>query len=196
MTTHYEVLGVERSATPGELRDAFRRAARDAHPDRTGEATSDRMAAVNEAWRVLGDRQLRTRYDAELAAAERATSARPAAASAPRSASAPSSPRAVVHEPARFPWRFMAGLLALGVALVVVGVIVYEPPGPVPPDGILRAGDCVALSAELEASEVACGGHDAVVERLVAFDEPCPAGTQGYRDQQGLGIACVVPVGT
>jgi hypothetical protein len=196
VTTHYEVLGVSRGATPTELRDAYRRAARAAHPDRTGDASSSRMAAVNEAWRVLGDVELRRRYDTELAADER-TRAGPTSPTAAGTRSAPRpAPQPVVHQPARFPWRFMAGLLAIGVALVIVGVIVYDPPGPAAPDGILRPGDCVALSPELDASEVTCGQHDAVVDRLVGFDEPCPAGTQGYRDRQGLGTACVVPVGT
>ncbi|MBI5089620.1 MAG: DnaJ domain-containing protein [Actinobacteria bacterium] len=197
MTTHYDVLGVGRSATATELRDAYRRAARAAHPDRTGEASTDRMSAVNEAWRILGDRELRRRYDAGLDAAARPTgSARPASSAAGRSEPAARPAPVVVHTPARFPWRFMAGLLSIGVALVVAGVIVYDPPPAPAPDGILRMGDCVALSAELEASEVACGGHDAVVDRLVPFDQPCPAGTQPYRDRQGMGTACVVPVGT
>jgi hypothetical protein len=195
--TYYEVLGADRRASPAELRAAFRRAARAAHPDHAGDASGARMAAVNEAWRVLGDAELRRRYDAELAARERPSSGAtrvhgPGDATAARSAAPPVVPQPVVHQPARFPWRFMAALLTLGVALVVAGVVLYDPPAPAKPDGILRPGDCVALSPELEASEVPCGQHDAVVDRLVPFGEACPSGTQGYRDRQGMGTACVV----
>jgi hypothetical protein len=196
--TYYEVLGADRRASPAELRAAFRRAARAAHPDHAGDASGARMAAVNEAWRVLGDAELRRRYDAELAARERPSSGDAWARAAPSSgATSPSAaprvaPQPVVHQPARFPWRFMAALLTLGVALVVAGVVLYDPPAPAKPDGILRPGDCVALSAELEASEVPCGQHDAIVDRLVPFGEACPSGTQGYRDRQGMGTACVV----
>ena len=191
--THYDALGAERTATTTELREAFRRAARAAHPDRHGEASSQQMAAVNEAWHVLGDAERRRRYDADLDAAERAGRADQSPGRQPIVTT--STPTPVTHvEPARFPWRFMAGLLSVGVALVVAGVIVYDPPPPAGPDGILRPGDCVTLSASFEATEVTCGEHDAVVDRLIPFDQICPADTQPYRDQQGMGTACVVRV--
>jgi curved DNA-binding protein CbpA len=189
--THYDALGAERTATTTELREAFRRAARAAHPDRHGEASSRQMAAVNEAWHVLGDAERRRRYDAELDAAERSGSSDQSSSRQSTAAAPPPTPVAHV-EPARFPWRFMAGLLSVGVALVVTGVIVYDPPPPAAPDGILRPGDCVALSQSLAAVEVPCGEHDAVVDRLIPFDQICPADTQPYRDQQGMGTACVV----
>ncbi|MGY6500159.1 MAG: J domain-containing protein [Acidimicrobiales bacterium] len=71
--THYEALGVSRSATTGEIRRAYLALARDHHPDRHAgsppavqEAAERRMRAVNEAWTVLGDLSRRRRYDAEL----------------------------------------------------------------------------------------------------------------------------------
>jgi molecular chaperone DnaJ len=195
--THYESLGVSRTATAAELREAFRRAARAAHPDRHGDASAARMAAINEAWHVLGDPDRRRRYDADLAAAERPSSS--GASATMRADGSDANPPAHEpyrfdhHEPARFPFRFMAALASLGVALVLVGVIVYDPPAPVAPDGILHPGDCVALSEGFEASEVSCTGeYDAVVDQLVAFDAVCPADTEAFRDRQGLGIACVV----
>jgi hypothetical protein len=189
--THYDALGAERTATAAELREAFRRAARAAHPDRHGEESAQRMAAVNAAWHVLGDADRRRRYDAELDAIDREEVADQSPARR-TPAAPPAPPPAERYDPARFPWRFMAGLLSVGVALVVAGVIVYDPPPPAGPDGILRPGDCVTLSAILEAVEVTCGQHDAVVERLIPVDQTCPADTQPYRDQQGMGTACVV----
>jgi hypothetical protein len=54
------LLGVATSATPAELRSAYRRMVSQCHPDRLGPATddarrraTDRMAAINEAYRLL-----------------------------------------------------------------------------------------------------------------------------------------------
>lgn len=71
--THYDVLGVRRSASAGEIRRAYLTLARDHHPDRHADsppavrdAAEQRMRGVNEAWAVLGDIARRRRYDAEL----------------------------------------------------------------------------------------------------------------------------------
>ncbi len=65
--THYEVLGVRPDCSFDELRAAYRRMAREHHPDVAGERSrsdgSRSMAAVNEAWRVLSDARLRRLYD-------------------------------------------------------------------------------------------------------------------------------------
>ena len=62
--THYDVLGVDVTATPEEVRAAYRLAARDHHPDAGGDA--GRMQEVNAAWHVLGDPVRRAAYDREL----------------------------------------------------------------------------------------------------------------------------------
>jgi curved DNA-binding protein CbpA len=61
----YAVLGVAASATDAEIRAAYRRAAQLAHPDRVGNASAstEDMAAINDAWRVLRDPALRAQYD-------------------------------------------------------------------------------------------------------------------------------------
>jgi hypothetical protein len=61
---HYDVLGVPASATPAEVRAAYRAAARDHHPDAGGDPA--RMRAVNVAWAVLGDPVRRAAYDRTL----------------------------------------------------------------------------------------------------------------------------------
>ena len=73
--THYEVLGVARSATTAQVRAAYRAAARDHHPDAGGDA--DRMRALNAAWRVLGDPARRAAYDRQLGGASATATARP-----------------------------------------------------------------------------------------------------------------------
>ena len=61
----YAVLGVERDATPEEIRGAYRRAARDSHPDlHPGDATAiERFKRVQLAYEVLGDPVRRAAYD-------------------------------------------------------------------------------------------------------------------------------------
>jgi curved DNA-binding protein CbpA len=63
--THYEVLGVTVRAGADEVRAAYRRAARDHHPDAGGSAR--RMSEVNAAWYVLGHAGRRAAYDRQLA---------------------------------------------------------------------------------------------------------------------------------
>lgn len=65
--SHYELLGVEPDCSFDELRAAYRRLARERHPDvATVNHRLGSMAEVNEAWRVLSDAESRKRYNAEL----------------------------------------------------------------------------------------------------------------------------------
>ena len=61
---YYEVLGVEKSASPSELKNSFRRLARKYHPDRSTEPDAeDRFKEIQEAYAVLSDEQKRAQYD-------------------------------------------------------------------------------------------------------------------------------------
>lgn len=60
----YEVLGVSPDANDEAITAAYRRAAREAHPDRPGGST-ERMTDVNMAYKILADREMRARYDAD-----------------------------------------------------------------------------------------------------------------------------------
>ncbi|KAJ3760875.1 hypothetical protein EV360DRAFT_80758 [Lentinula raphanica] len=59
---YYKVLGVDRNADERTIKKAFRRAAKSAHPDKGG--SEAKMAAVNEAYEVLSNSELRARFDA------------------------------------------------------------------------------------------------------------------------------------
>lgn len=58
----YDVLGVPRNATRDEIQAAYRRLSMENHPDQN-ESDGSRMAAINEAWEILGDPDKRARYD-------------------------------------------------------------------------------------------------------------------------------------
>ena len=61
---YYDILGVERDADDAAIKRAFRRLAQQHHPDvDKNDGAEQRFKELNEAYRVLSDRQRRSAYD-------------------------------------------------------------------------------------------------------------------------------------
>lgn len=78
--TYYAMLGVSRSASAKEIKDAFRKAARAAHPDHGG--SSELFHDVAVAYEMLSDPERRRRYDRTLGLEDPLPYARPASTAA------------------------------------------------------------------------------------------------------------------
>jgi DnaJ-class molecular chaperone len=65
MRNPYDVLGVPKGASEAEVKKAFRRAAKQHHPDRnrSDPKAADRFAELNSAYEILGDGQKRQQFD-------------------------------------------------------------------------------------------------------------------------------------
>jgi len=61
MTDHYAALGVPRTATAAEIKQAFRKLASQHHPDKGGDTA--KFQAIQAAYAVLGDEQKRAEYN-------------------------------------------------------------------------------------------------------------------------------------
>ena len=146
------------------------------------------MAQINEAWRVLGEPSRRREYDLTVASRAVATDDDVAVAAGSDARAATfrephHNPLARYQDPPRFPWWFMGGLLLVGVAFVVLGVLTAGDPVPPKVDNVLNAAERLCTQA-----------HDGVVEILLTGGEVlCPNGSEPHRDRQGMGTACVRP---
>jgi curved DNA-binding protein CbpA len=110
LVDHYQILAIDRDADTAAIRSAWRRLAREHHPDvAKGKEAARRFVQIREAYEVLSDTKRRHRYDEWL---ERLGRARPRARPAP-AAPRPPSPAPAVR----------AGALQRGVRLNVLGII-------------------------------------------------------------------------
>ena len=63
LPNYYDVLGVEQSASPEQIKEQFRLLAKEWHPDRRKDSSEEKMAEINQAYEVLSNQKLREEDD-------------------------------------------------------------------------------------------------------------------------------------
>jgi hypothetical protein len=196
--SYYEVLGVAASASPDEIRVAYRQRARTLHPDRqvglgpwpdqAAQVSLREMQALNEAWRVLGDEERRRAYDRLLSGAGAGTAGPGAGA------------RWVVDdEDQQFsPWgerhssfgvSLVRGLPWLAVLVILGGIFVFTAfaggagsGGDDAPTASDLVGSCVQLERGGVVNQVPCDGpSDGRVDLVAVRASLCPEGADVAR---------------
>ncbi|KAK0647160.1 DnaJ domain-containing protein, partial [Cercophora newfieldiana] len=68
MATHYEILGISQTATPAEIREAWRQRCLETHPDKAGNTPENnaKFSAVQNAYETLSEPARRVLYDQQL----------------------------------------------------------------------------------------------------------------------------------
>ncbi|MED5393943.1 MAG: DnaJ domain-containing protein [Actinomycetota bacterium] len=193
---HYRTLGVPASASPDELRDAYRALARRLHPDRVADPSArrsadDRMAKVNEAWRVLGDPDLRAAYDRSRQP--------PVATSAPSVDAREYGRRGdsfddvAVSSSAGCALRVVPMVVTLTVLLgILIATAVLGPEGEVP--ARMEVGRCVELATTVKV--VPCTAQTPVIVARGVAGTSCPAASVAVMLPSRTEQVCVAPPGT
>lgn len=148
--THYQVLGLDRDAQPSDVRKAYLKAVRKAHPDINPGADPAIFVAIQQAYEVLFDEGKRKIYDYDLRREEPGasnsqqthTDAGPTTGPrTPRSNPGPRPKGAKLHFPEREhhfedaprvdmdsgPLRMIVMLSALGLSLIAMALIFFFP---------------------------------------------------------------------
>ncbi len=189
--SYYEILGVASTASPEEVRRAYRQRARALHPDRhvesanptdAGSASSLRaMQVLNEAWRVLGDQERRSVYDRLLAGGrtEPAEHGQPGGAH-PRGPGERPFPR-VDPSPASLGASLARGLPWVMVLAVLGAIFVFtafaggSDGGPDVRSASDLVGTCVQLERGGVVNQVSCDGpSDGRVDLVAVRASLCP----------------------
>ena len=64
MSDYYKTLGVDKNASQKEIKKAYKKLAKQYHPDlNKDEGSEDKFKEINEAYKVLGDEKKRSQYD-------------------------------------------------------------------------------------------------------------------------------------
>jgi len=123
------VLGIQRNASQQTALEAYRRLAKQFHPDVAMDpAAGERMRRINEAWRVLSIPTRRARYDAAAArrpsSYDRSILFRQSTGAPSYQPTEPQPPK--IQRDTAFLWPVMA--VAIGVPLLFLATVGFLPP--------------------------------------------------------------------
>ncbi|MDQ3821426.1 MAG: J domain-containing protein, partial [Acidobacteriota bacterium] len=114
---YYSILGAEESASQSDIERLYKRRAQQHHPDRGGD--EEEMKSLNEAYRVLKDKDARRDYDAE----RRGNSAEGSGAAEEAYTQPYSSPPAQVDV---FTGQWLGAILFIGLGLVLALLVRFQ----------------------------------------------------------------------
>ena len=176
----HDVLGVNRGASKDEIRVAYRRLARELHPDVKSGSYSDEMAALNQAYQEL------------TSAPPRSSSGTIRASHGAKNQKSDLSSVAPPMRPVTFPWRGIIATSVVGAGAIFALSLFAGPDSEGPPDGVIQSGSCVQINDSLLAVEVSCESEQhQVVTQLVPLDARCGDGSIGFLDRLGMGRVCL-----
>ena len=200
VATLYDELGVRPDATADELRHAYRRRARELHPDlRPGEddRASEAMTRLNSAWRILSDPATRRRYDVELALA--GVEGRAARLATERPWERPdgfghgsgAGSADDVDEPPRRAMRPRVWMIVVAVMAVIFVFTAYAAARPSSPAKGGQVGQCLTSVPSVEVYVPCSQPNVGRLVREVPPDQACPPGTFRHLLVSRNQVACL-----
>ncbi|MDC0159565.1 DnaJ domain-containing protein [Candidatus Nitrosopelagicus sp.] len=63
LPNYYLILGLTNDSSQSEIKNQYRKLAKQYHPDRNKDSSEEKMAEINKAYEVLSDRKLKSEYD-------------------------------------------------------------------------------------------------------------------------------------
>jgi len=63
LPNYYLVLGLTNDSSEYEIKNQYRKLAKQYHPDRNKNSSEEKMAQINKAYEILSDKKLKVEYD-------------------------------------------------------------------------------------------------------------------------------------
>ena len=63
LPNYYLILGLTNDSSESEIKNQYRKLAKQYHPDRNKDSSEEKMAQINKAYDILSDKKLKTEYD-------------------------------------------------------------------------------------------------------------------------------------
>ena len=63
LPNYYQILDLPANASTMDIKNQYRKLAKQYHPDRNKDSSEEKMANINKAYEVLSDKKLKSEYD-------------------------------------------------------------------------------------------------------------------------------------